>query len=115
MTALESDDSGRLLEALTRRFPGACVVLTLGEEGAQLFWKREQQIQSSYPVTALDTTGAGDTFTGFFLAGFLRGDGTAEALRYASAAAAIAVTRRGAAPAIPDREEVSAFLSNDPV
>ena len=59
-------------------------------------------------VKAVDTTAAGDTFTGYFLAGLLRGDTPRCAMETAAKAAAIAVTRPGAAPSIPRREEVAA-------
>ena len=60
----------------------------------------------------MDTTAAGDTYTGFFLAGVLSGQSVEWAMRYASAAAAIAVTRPGAAPSIPSREEVLSYMNN---
>ena len=77
------------------------VVLTLGEQGA-VYADSEQTIrQAAYPAEAVDTTAAGDTFTGFFLASLLRGEGVPQAMALAARAAAIAVTRRGAAPSIP--------------
>jgi ribokinase len=99
-----------LLRLLRERFGCSEIVLTLGGEGALLL--REAQIlrQAAFPVKAVDTTGAGDTFTGFFLAALLQGEDAAFALRAAAAAAALAVTRKGASPSIPDREEVLAFL-----
>ena len=57
-------------------------------------------------VAPVDTTGAGDTFTGFFLKGILDGKGPEEALKLATAASAMAVTRPGAADSIPLLEEV---------
>ena len=78
------------------------MVLTLGEQGA-VYADSEQTIrQAAYPAEAVDTTAAGDTFTGFFLASLLRGEGVPQAAR----AAAIAVTRRGAAPSIPTLAEL---------
>ena len=58
-----------------------------------------------------DTTAAGDTFTGFFIGALLRGVDKQAAMREASAAAAIACSRPGAAPSIPTPDEVQAFLS----
>ena len=58
----------------------------------------------------MDTTAAGDTYTGYFIAGLSRGEGYQEAMRYASAASAISVSRQGAASSIPTREEVTAAL-----
>ena len=98
-----------LLRALREKFPGAAVVLTLGEQGA-VYADSEQTIrQAAYPAEAVDTTAAGDTFTGFFLASLMRGEGVPQAMALAARAAAIAVTRRGAAPSIPTREQAAAF------
>ena len=98
-----------LLRVLREKFPGAEVVLTLGEQGA-VYADSEQTIrQAAYPDEAVDTTAAGDTFTGFFLASLMRGEGVPQAMALAARAAAIAVTRRGAAPSIPTREQVAAF------
>ena len=94
-----------LLRVLREKFPGAAVVLTLGEQGA-VYADSEQTIwQAAYPAEAVDTTAAGDTFTGFFLASLLRGEGVPQAMERAARAAAIAVTRRGAAPSIPTLAE----------
>ena len=58
-------------------------------------------------VQAVDTTAAGDTFTGYFLAGVLEGMTPQQAMALAAKASAISVTRKGAAPSIPVREEVT--------
>ena len=60
-------------------------------------------------MRTVDTTAAGDTFSGYFMAGILRGENPAKALRLASKAAALAVSRRGAAPSIPAMGEVLDF------
>lgn len=100
-----------LLRGLRARFPRTCIALTLGGQGSLVWDGQAVHKQPALPVTAVDTTGAGDTFTGFFLAGVLdRGD-AAFAQRYATAAAALAVTRPGAAPAIPKWEEVLARMT----
>ena len=82
------------------------MVLTLGADGAVYTDGAETVQQAAYPVQAVDTTAAGDTFTGFFLAARMRGAGVPRAMELASRAAAIAVTRRGAAPSIPTFAEV---------
>ena len=110
---LQADDSepDKVLDSLCRLWPEKKIVLTLGGEGA-VYAKGTRRIrQRAFPVKALDTTGAGDTFTGFFLAVLLQSGDPALAIRTAAAAAAIAVTRQGAAPAIPDREETRLFLT----
>ena len=94
-----------LAEAL-KRYPEAKIVLTLGGDGC-CYQDREQYLeQGIFPVKAVDTTAAGDTFTGYFLASVMRGEPVARALALASKASSIAVTRPGASPSIPDAAEV---------
>lgn len=88
------------------------VLVTLGAKGAQLHRKDQVTVQNSFKVTAKDTTGAGDTFLGSFVARLDAGDTDAHALEYAAAAAAVQVTRIGAAPAIPTRAEVLDFIKD---
>lgn len=95
-----------LLSRLGERYPASTIVLTLGGEGALLQSKNARFSQPAVLVKPVDTTGAGDTFTGFFLAGLLERGDPAFALSYAATAAAIAITSRGAAPSIPRKEEV---------
>ncbi|MBI3957690.1 MAG: ribokinase [Chloroflexi bacterium] len=96
-----------ILAGMRRRFPTATVVLTLGADGA-IYDDGAQRIHvPAQPVQAVDTTAAGDTFIGYFLAGLSAGDAPQAALELATRAAAICVTRPGAAPSIPRREEVS--------
>jgi len=99
-----------LLDAMHKRFAQATVVLTLGEEGAVCQSGGECWRQPCYAAKAVDTTAAGDTFTGYFLAAFTAGTSIPEALRRAACAAAIAVSRPGAAPSIPQLCEVEAEL-----
>ena len=62
--------------------------------------------QDIFPVKAVDTTAAGDTFTGYFLASVIEGRSIPEALRTAALASSIAVSRPGASSSIPRREEI---------
>ena len=104
-------DPAAILETLCSRYPRAEVVLTLGGQGA-LYRGREQSVACpAFPVGAVDTTAAGDTFTGYFLSAWLEGKTPEEGLLFASAATGIAVSRPGAAPSIPEREEVLRFLA----
>ena len=98
----------RMLDALRAKFPHAAIVLTLGGDGAVYADGKDRFSVPACRVKAVDTTAAGDTFTGYFLAGLLRGDTPRCAMETAAKAAAIAVTRPGAAPSIPRREEVAA-------
>ena len=98
-------------EALAEALPSsATIVLTLGPQGSLCAAGGRLIRQAAVPVRPVDTTAAGDAYTGFFLAGALSGRGVEWAMEYASAAAAIAVTRPGAAPSIPSREEVLAEM-----
>ncbi|WP_325199219.1 ribokinase [Oscillibacter sp.] len=100
-----------LAETLAEALPSSrAVVLTLGPQGSLCAAEGRLVRQAAVPVRAVDTTAAGDTYTGFFLAGVLSGRSAEWAVKYASAAAAIAVTRPGAAPSIPSGEEVLAKM-----
>ena len=74
--------------------------------------EKQQVFQPIFPVKAVDTTAAGDTFTGYFLAGLADGLPMEEVLRMSAKASSIAVTREGAVPSIPYRKEVMAALDN---
>ena len=102
----EGFDKEELGKVLMECFPNAVIVLTLGKEGAIYMDQNETFAQSSYKVKAVDTTAAGDTFTGYFIGGILRGLPVREAMDMASRASAIAVTRLGASPSIPVLKEV---------
>ena len=100
-----------ILEGLKKRYPKAKIVLTLGKEGALYFDGEKTFFQPIFPVKVMDTTAAGDTFTGYFLEAVSRGLPGDVCLKRAAAASAIAVSRKGASPSIPDGAEVDAFLA----
>lgn len=102
----DSKEPDALLAALREQFPSAEIVLTLGSAGSVYADAKETVRQGIYRVPTVDTTAAGDTFSGFFLAGRLRGLTPGEALDLAARASAIAVSRAGAAPSIPTLAEV---------
>ena len=102
-------DKAKLARALLDKFPKAAIVLTMGGDGAVYMDPKETIIQPVYKVHTVDTTAAGDTFAGYFIGGLLRGDSVRKAMDMASRAAAIAVTRQGAAPSIPLLSEVEQF------
>jgi len=85
------------------------VIITLGSKGATWFGAEGQIDIPAHEVEPIDTTGAGDTFTGYVLAGLDRGQPMEQALKTASKASALMVTRRGTADVIPDLAEVQAF------
>ena len=105
----ESTQSKAMMEKMAKRFPKAKIVLTLGAKGS-LYWDGKKLFsQPCYKVKAVDTTAAGDTFTGFLIGGLCQGMEAEKALDWASKAAAIAVSRAGAATSIPLKEEVDRF------
>lgn len=106
LAGTDAEDVQTLLGKLQEKFPGAVLVLTLGSRGSCYADGEEILYQGIFPSKAVDTTGAGDTFTGYFLAGAAAGRTPAEAMKYAAAASAISVRRRGAAPGIPSFGEV---------
>lgn len=99
-----------ILEGIRKQFPQAEIVLTLGKDGACYDNGTMQYWQPAFPIEAVDTTAAGDTFTGYFMAELLLGSSPDVILRNACGASAVAVSRMGAAPSIPSREETKKFL-----
>lgn len=94
------------LRAMREACPQAKFVLTLGEQGA-IYMDAEQTVHvDAVKANAVDTTAAGDTFTGYFLTSYLAGDSIERALRTAAKAAAITVSRKGASPSIPHKSKV---------
>lgn len=95
--------------ALHEKFPAAGILLTLGKEGSVYTDDGQTVSQRAYRVKTVDTTAAGDTFSGFFISGLMRGLAPREAMDLAARASAIAVTRHGAATSIPELGEVREF------
>ena len=90
----------------------ANVVITLGEHG--LIWRRGYETGQfpAPPVSAIDTTGAGDAYHGAFAAAVAANMGWSEVLRYASAAGALCCTKMGARPGLPYEQELKALLAS---
>lgn len=107
----EDADQDALLNQLKERFPHAEIVLTLGEKGSAYAGAEGIAEQKAYQVATVDTTAAGDTFIGYYMAERLQGESVKEALDMASRASAIAVSKKGAAPSIPKRDEVLHFTA----
>ncbi|MFD2437379.1 carbohydrate kinase family protein [Modicisalibacter luteus] len=95
-----------LAETVRERLPHVEVVLTLGSEGVWYLNGDTQYKLPAHSVTPKDTTAAGDTFIGYFMAARQNDTNPLAALRLASAAAALCVQREGAAPSIPVLSEV---------
>ncbi|GAC13195.1 ribokinase [Aliiglaciecola lipolytica] len=94
-------------------WPHAEVIITLGKKGVRMILPEETIDVPAFVVDTVDTTAAGDTFIGYFLAAYSRREKAKDALTRACAASAIAVTRSGAAQSIPNSEEVDLFLSQN--
>ena len=107
------EEPGAVLDRLVEKYPHLCVILTLGKDGAVCRFGGEEISQPCYPARAVDTTAAGDTFTGYFAAAMLEEKSPANALRLAACAAAIAVSREGAAVSIPERADVESRLREE--
>ena len=99
-------DENEICQALKEKFPKARFVLTLGSKGAYYVDQEQKIFQEAFKVNAVDTTAAGDTFTGYFLANLLKGESIQTCLKMAAKASSIAVTREGASESIPRWEEV---------
>ena len=87
------------------------VIITLGSDGALIYDGNAITLIEAQKVEAVDTTAAGDTFNGVLVSALAEGYSLIDSAREASVAAAISVTRMGAQPAAPTREEVEAFIS----
>lgn len=95
-----------IAQTLLRKYPECAILLTLGTKGAVYLDKYQMLSHGIYRTKAVDTTAAGDTFTGFFVACAASGESPQTALELASKASSIAVSRMGAAPSIPTMDEV---------
>lgn len=94
------------------KYPRLNLLVTLGGDGSVAFTETETVQQAAFQAKAVDTTAAGDTYTGYFIAGLMEGCGVQESMRRASMASSIGVTRAGAAPSIPTVEEVEQALED---
>ncbi|MBZ4022029.1 ribokinase [Rhodobacter sp. TJ_12] len=113
LNAVEAAQLCAALNVELQALPVRAICVTHGAKGAvwhDLVAGTEYE-QPAFKVEAVDTTAAGDTFTGYLVAGLADGLKPAQAMRLAAAASAVKVTRAGTAAAIPQRSEVDAFLT----
>lgn len=109
-------DNASSAATLLRQRGFRLVAITLGAQGCCIATETEHVLQDALPVTAIDATGAGDTFCGALAAALVAGSEPRSsqqlrsAVRFATAAASLATTRRGAQPAIPTRSEIDAAI-----
>ena len=109
LAGIEENDGEKLAGKLGEKFPAQKIILTLGTEGSFYIYGDEIVKQEVYKVKAVDTTAAGDTFSGYFIAEMIKGRSPKEALNTAAKASAIAVSREGASPSIPTMSEVENY------
>lgn len=103
-------DPEQIMDIMLNKYPDSRVVLTLGTDGVLYGDKNQRVKQGIFKVKAVDTTAAGDTFTGYFLSSLFHNEPIAEALKVAAKASAIAVSREGATSSIPTLDEVRKFI-----
>ena len=105
------EEPERVWENLHGKYPGMSVLMTLGSRGSIAFragaGRTDLHREEAVAVKAVDTTAAGDTYTGYFIAGLTAGDSLDVCMKTASRAAAIAVTRPGAAESIPWKKDLA--------
>ena len=102
-------DTDAAEDILAEKYPELRIMLTLGKNGCVYRYKEERVYHPIFETRAVDTTAAGDTFTGYFAKGLEENTDMRKTLRMASCAAAISVSRHGAAPSIPCRNEIIAL------
>lgn len=114
LNAIEARQLAQALGVPVSDLPVSRIVVTKGADGAEWHERDSGETVSvpAFNVVPLDTTGAGDSFAGYLVAALAEGADAEAALRLASAAAAIKVTRAGTADAIPARAEVDEFLND---
>jgi ribokinase len=108
-TVNDAPSAARAARVLLRRGAGT-VIVTLGAKGALVATRAGTQLVPGFKVRAVDTTAAGDVFNGALAVRLAEGCPLLEAVRFAHAAAALSVTRRGAQPSIPSRKTINALL-----
>lgn len=101
-----TSDAEASIMYLGRLYPSLKIMLTLGSKGCVYADGGERIYHPAFKVDVIDTTAAGTTFAGYFIAAISKGEQVYDAIRFASGAAALAVSRKGAAPSIPSESEV---------
>lgn len=104
-------DPSILQPMLAEKYPRMKIILTLGKHGSVYFDGGKMIRQNAFQVQSVDTTAAGDTYTGYFIAGIAGGEDIQTAMRNASVASALTVSRKGASSSIPWRDSVQGMLA----
>lgn len=106
LSGMDGFDSKKCMKKLISRFENAGILITLGDKGSIYSDGKINVEQSAVKTEVVDTTAAGDTFTGYFVSGILAGKEMKTVIKEATVASSITVSRIGAAPSIPDMKEV---------
>ena len=102
-----------IIKFFRKTYPNLKIILTLGSKGSIYFDKNQLIKQKPYLVKAIDTTGAGDTFMGYFVCLYFAGNSIANSLNLASKASALACTKNGSQDSIPDLKDLKNFKIKD--
>ncbi len=115
LTGIKADSTDNIKKAAAWLFEKGVdnVIITLGKEGVYIKTKDREEFVKAFTVKAVDTTGAGDSFNGCFATALLEGKDIIEAIVFASAGAALSVTKIGAAPSMAKRNEIDMFLNKE--
>ncbi len=105
-TLSNEEDYEKIIQTLKQKYPHTHILFTMGKEGSRVLTDKEDIKVEALKVNAVDTTGAGDTYIGYFVRGIVEEMPLLETAQMATKASAIAVTRFGAVDAIPNYEEV---------
>lgn len=100
------EDYEKILQTLKQKYPHTHILFTMGKEGSRVVTDKEDVKVEALKVNAIDTTGAGDTYIGYFVRGIVEEMSLLETVQMATKASAIAVTRFGAVDSIPSYDEV---------
>ena len=103
-------DPEKIIDTLVGKLPNTAILLTVGKHGARYGRGSERLAAPAYPVTAVDTTGAGDTFVGYYTAEIAAGAPVERAMRVACCAASLSIGTAGAAQSIPAYGDVVEYL-----
>ncbi|MCQ4936639.1 ribokinase [Anaerotignum propionicum] len=99
-----------MLPILKEKYPKGNILLTLGSRGAICYSQGETYKIGCHQVEVVDTTAAGDTFSGYFLYGILNGESISDSLLLATTASALAIGKKGASDSVPLKAEVDYVL-----
>lgn len=108
----KEENIDKIIKKIKNDYPKMKVIITLGKKGSIYFDEKIRYYQDIYPTESIDTTGAGDCFTGYFLGTYVKFKDIKIALKYASCAASLSVRKKGASGSIPKKEEVERLMYN---